>query len=176
MIKFNKLYIDKDDTTLSIDVSVLEGLIYKDVYIDEILVKDQNDVQVYNEFLAEDTKVYTKELSALNISTSIKGSIFFVTIITRGNPSIDVPCGKDNISTTEAVYNKYPLYTKSICYMRELTNSCASHNGFADYILKITALDLAIKTKDFINAKDFWIRYFSNLNSIESIKNCGCNG
>lgn len=176
MIKFNKLSIDKEDTTLSIDVSVLTDPIYATVYIDKITVEDHNNTVAYSTTVEGDAKTFSKELSAINMSTSIKGTLFLVTVTTKGAPTTNVPCGGDNVNTTEAVYNTYPIYKKSICYMRELVNTCDSHSGFSDYILKSTALDLAIKTKDYVNAKDFWSRYFANLKDVEPIKKCNCNG
>ena len=63
-------------------------------------------------------------------------------------------------------------------YTKELGDTCSIPKNFIDYILKVKALDLSLKTGNYQEAIRYWNRLFKNFyytNNVE-FSNCGCYG
>ena len=189
MIHFNELKISADAQHLIIDVSVLSESYYKNVYIDSIIIDNQDTYvgtgpssnPVYSYSVPDNIskltkKTYSQKHVRLDLSPVDLGSLdglFFVYVRTKGTPSPDTPCGMDNITTLGTVSNMYPFYQQAMNYIGEITNNCSVPQNFTDYILKLKALELAVKTGNYPDAIKYYNRFF-NGKSKSSIKTGGC--
>lgn len=112
-----------------------------------------------------------------SIKASLSDNMFFVYIATTGEPSEDAPIEFKKSQPIGTVINLYPLYKKAMLYTKELSNNCSIPKGFVDYILKVKALDLCVKTGNYLEAKKYWNKFFKRNNVSNSIiSNCGCYG
>lgn len=113
-----------------------------------------------------------------DLGVPIAGNMFFVYAISSGEPLSDTPCELRNSRIIGTAINLYPIYKQSMLYTRELGDTCSIPKNFVDYILKIKALDLSLKTGNYQEAIRYWNRLFKNLyytNNVE-FSNCGCYG
>lgn len=179
MVKFNELRISNDSKSLIIDAQVLNDSYYDNVYIDNIIIDNQDtyigtgpsSTPKYSYTVKSDLKrvaltIDYKELGNLN-------GILFVYVRTKGTPTPDTPCGKDNITTIGTVTNVYPFYQQAMGYMKELIGNCTIPKGFIDYMLRLKALELSIKTGNYPAAIDYYNRFFSGKETIQ-VNNGGC--
>lgn len=113
-------------------------------------------------------------LSASDLGVDLNKSLLFVYIIGTGTPSADTPCGFDNNSALEVVYNKYPIYKNSINYLNEFNNNCTIQKGFIDSILQYKALSLCIKTGNYLKAIEYWNTFYINNKDIIDNNICSC--
>lgn len=184
MIQFNELKITADNKNLIVDISVKQDDYYEEVYIDKIVIDSQN---TYIDNGPSTTPVYTyiSEGNAKNIrlvidyrevSTSFENNLFFVYAIAKGTPSIDTPCGMDNIKTIGVAFNITPIYNNMISHIRELGNTCTIPMNFIDSILQFKALELYIKTEDYSQTVNLWNKVFCNIKSYNNINICNCHG
>ena len=117
-------------------------------------------------------------LSCKDLGFSLTDNIFFVYAIASGTPAADTPCGMDNSITMGTVVNLYPIYCKTIQYLKELNDDCNVPKGLIDMYLKIKVLELSVKTGNYTQAISYWNKYFKNLRDKPNPKisrNCGCN-
>lgn len=114
-------------------------------------------------------------LSSEDLGVPIAGNIFFVHAIATGEPAVDTPYDLRNSNITGTAINTYPIYKHSMKYTKELGDSCKIPKNFIDYIFKIKALDLAIKTGNYQEVIRYWNKFFKLLNySTEQSLNCEC--
>lgn len=183
MIGFNELYITKDSSQLFIDVSVLDLDYYKDVYIDSIVIDNQDtylstgpsSTPVYTYTVPEGTnkKHLRLELCRIDLLGGLD-NLLFVYVRVKGAPKVDTPCGYDNITTMGSVINTYPLYQTAMNYIGELANNCSTPKSFIDWILRLKAIELAIKTGHYPEAIKYYNKFFKNMKNTV-IKKGGCN-
>lgn len=152
-----------------------------------VQVYDQNDnCPILDESesycFVEDKNNYKRKnirllLSAQDLQVSLKDTMFFVYAIASGTPAADTPCGMDNSITMGTVVDLYPMYGKTIQYLKELNNECSTPKGLTDMIFRIKALELSIKTGNYTQAINYWNKYFINLQNKTDYKSlsCGCN-
>lgn len=187
MISFNVLGIYNDH--LIIDVSVLSGHYYENVYLDSIVIDTQDtysangpsshpvyeftipDVEVQLSHQIYSQKQYRLELSSAELDSL--DQMFFVYVRTKGAPSPDIPCGMDNDTTLIAVLNMQPFYAQAMQFTRRLVNNCSQHQNFSDYILKFKALELAIKTGNYSQAIQYYKEFFKGVAPDQS-GGCSC--
>lgn len=191
MIKFHELKITPDNKHLIIDVSVEESSYYEDIILDSIVIDTHNTyvengpsskpVFTYN--VTEEDDVNKKHTSLVidleDLNIPIRSTMFFVYVLTSGSYSPDTPCELRKTTEIGTVVNLYPLYTQAMMYTKEVANSCTIPKGFIDCILKIQALDLAIRTGNYIEAIRYWNKLFKSLSlkAIDSPSNyCVCHG
>lgn len=189
MIHFNELRISSDAQHLIIDVSVLSESYYKNVYIDSIIIDNQDTYvgsgpsskPVYSYSVPDGTskltkKTYSQKHIRLDLSAADLGSLdglFFVYVRTKGAPTADTPCGMDNITTMGTVSNMYPFYQQAMNHIKELANNCSIPQNFTDYILRLKALELAVRTGNYPDAIKYYNRFFSG-KAKSSIRKGGC--
>lgn len=191
MVRFNELKITPNDEYLIIDVSVEDSTYYNDVILDSIIVDTQDTYvengpssnSIFSHTVTEEDDLHKKhakvvvKLSELN--TTIKGTMFFVYVITSGEPSPDTPCELKQTRVIGTAVNMYPLYKQAMLYTRELSDGCVIPKGFVDCVLRIKALDLAIRTGNYIEAIRYWNKLFKrlSLSAIEATSTyCTCYG
>lgn len=187
MIKFNELRITPNNENLIIDVSIEDADYYQNVVLDSIII-DTQDTYVENGPSSKAVFKYTVDdyskkrvqliLKPEDLGVPIAGNMFFVYAISSGEPLSDTPCELRNSKIVGTAINLYPIYKQSMLYTRELGDTCSIPKNFVDYILKIKALDLSLKTGNYQEAIRYWNRLFKNLyytNNVE-FSNCGCYG
>jgi hypothetical protein len=113
-------------------------------------------------------------LSAKDLGITLNDNMFFVYAIATGTPAPDTPCGMDNSVIMSTVINLYAIYQESIKYIHELNCDCNIPRGFINMILKYKAIELCIKTGNYIQAIKYWKKFLLGLNSVTSYK-CRCN-
>lgn len=179
MVHFNELRITSDFKHLIIDVSVLSDSYYDNVYIDSVAI-DNQDTYVGNG--ASSTPVYSysapenhKHIRLTLDYTDLKSldNLFFVYVRTKGAPAADTPCGMDNITTLGTVCNMYPFYRQAMSYISEMADNCSIPQSFTDYILKLKALELSVKTGNYTDAIKYYNKFFKGSPYIK-IGGCGC--
>lgn len=181
MIHFNELRVTPDGKHLIIDVRVLNESYYENVYIDSIII-DTQDTYISNgpsskslystKLTEENTKNIRLILDTIDLGSL--NNLFFVYVRTKGTPSADTPCGMDNITTMGIVTNMYPFYQQAMNYIGEIADTCSVPQNFIDYILKIKALELAVKTGNYPDAIKYYNKFFKNKEGI-IIKKGGCS-
>jgi hypothetical protein len=191
MVHFNQLVISPDGKHLIIDVSVRGESYYDNVYLDSIII-DNQDTYVGTGPSSDPVFEYTVPDITSNITgnstpqkhirldltntaiTSLKG-LFFVYVRVKGTPAVDTPCGMDNITTMSTVTNIYNFYQQSMSYIKELANNCTMPKNFANYFLKLKGLELAIKTGNYAEAINLYKRFFEGKeNLVIGKEGCGC--
>lgn len=196
MIHFNQLSISSDGKHLTIDVSVLGEAYYKDVYIDSIIIDNQDtyvgngpsSTPVYSYSVPDTLSKLTKrpkshkqirlDLTPADITSGTLSGMFFVYVRTKGTPAADTPCGMDNISTMGTVVSMYPFYQKAMNYIEELASSCEVPKNFIDYILRIKGLELAVRTGNYTKAIKYYKKFFKGQEGIINNSGgygCGCS-
>lgn len=185
MIHFNELYIK--DGHLIIDVSVLNESYYENVYLDSIVIDNQNsysangpsDEPVYSYIVPDVTTKLTKQTyQQKHIRLELDSSdvnlrdMLFVYVRTKGAPSPETPCGLDDSVTLGAVVDMLPYYMNGMQYMKQLSNSCEIPQGFTDMILREKALELCMRVGNYTKA----IEYFNEMpSSVPAKMGGGCN-
>lgn len=190
MVQFNELRISPDGKNLYIDVSVKNEEYYRDVYIDSIMIDDQDTYKnsgpssrskiVYPvcDILSgitpdEDLKRVKLVLDSTDLGSMDK--LFFVYVKTKGTPREDTPCGMNNTITMGTVADLYPFYQRAMSYIGELAESCSVPQDFVDYILRLKAMELAIKTCNYEDAIDYYTKFLRGRKDTTVRKGgCGC--
>lgn len=113
-----------------------------------------------------------KDLNLDNLSNNI----FFVYLEAIGIPDPSTPCGLDNKISMAVALDFRPIYNMSIKHINELDSKCNIPKGFIDIILRIKALELALKTGNYQIAIKQWNKLFKNKGIVPTIKNCNCYG
>lgn len=191
MVHFNELTITPDGKYLIIDVSVLSETYYKDVYIDSVVIDNQNTYlssgpssePVYSYSVPEKTSLLTNEpvnLKHLRLvldrfDLQDLNNMFFVYVRTKGTPAPETPCGLDNMTTMGTVVNMYPFYQQAMNYIGELADKCGVSPNFTDFILKQKGLEVAIKTGNYPDAIKYYNKFFLGKNNQIVVKGgCSC--
>lgn len=122
----------------------------------------------------EQEKHIRLKLDASLIGGQIEGMLFFVYVISSGQPCTDVPyVGNSTIMGTVA--HLYPMYQSMMKSVKEIENNCCVPKNFIDYILRFKALELCIKTGNYPQAIKYWNKYFKGKMG-RPRTNCSCYG
>lgn len=116
------------------------------------------------------------EISSLESLIDFNKNILFVYVKTTGIPSADTPCGMDNQVSMQAVANLYPIYQKFIQYLKEVSNTCITPKNFIDFLLQFKALQLSIKTGNYIDSVTYWNNLVKETAITNITNKCGCHG
>lgn len=190
MVHFNELRITSDGQHLIIDVSVLSESYYKNVYIDSIVIDNQDTYvgsgpssnPVYSYYVPNGVSQLTKKTYSqkhvrlvLTPNDLPLNGLLFVYVRAKGTPAADTPCGLDNITTLGTVTNMYPFYQQAMNYIGELANNCSVSQNFTDYILKMKGLELAVRTGNYTDAIKFYNKFFNGKeNTVVRKGGCSC--
>ena len=188
MVQFNELRITPDNRELIIDVSVKDLDIYTNVYLDYIMIDNQDtfiedgpsDNPIYTYTVAD--AVYSTDsnsgikqcrLTLTNSDVNLSNDLLFIDVVVKGVPAPSTPCNMDNATTMGVVYNLHNIFQSFMPYIREVENDCNLPKGFINYILRFKALELAFATGNYTLAVKYWNRFFKDkLIAQPSICNC----
>ncbi len=196
MIQFNTLKITQDGKNLIINASVKNLSYYTNILIGSIVIDNQDTYSasgpssnpIYKHSFAGKNLVTNKDIAGLkniNITVSAKelldnngdlnDDILYVYLIAVGVPSANTPCGMDNVNTLGVALNIRPIYNNGINYIKQVESTCEIPKDFIDFILRYKALDLALKTENYIQANKYWNKFFKNNNVVSlNTNSCGC--
>lgn len=99
-----------------------------------------------------------------DLGMGIANNIFFVYAIASGEPAPDTPCDMKESKRLGVAINAHPIYKQSIAYLKEVEECCDIPKHLTDYIFKIKALDLAIRTGNYLEAIKYWNKFFKPFN------------
>lgn len=197
MVIFNECRIDKEGKNLIIDVSIDNLPYYENIYLESITI-DTDETFIENG--PSSNPIYRRNLSTSSDSplvpeVSIKprnirlkltyrelslntldNNILFVYIGVGGVPDPDTPCGMDNKYSVAVAVNMRPIYNKTMSYIKELEETCATSKGFIDMILRFKAFELSLKTGNFTTAIKQWDKLLKNKGIVVLNRGCDCNG
>lgn len=198
MIRFNELKIE--DNYIIIDVQIEEEKYFKDMYIDSIVIDTQDTFivngpsskAIYTKTFNTDVDVKKEEniytqgtdknnririyIDAKDLNVDIHKTMFFIYVIAGGTPAADTPCRWDENKALHTLVDTQVLYNNMIQYVKELSKDCSTPDNFINAILQFNAIDLALKTNQYLLAIDLWKRFYSDIESNIVLPNCGCNG
>lgn len=196
MIQFNTLKITPDGKNLIINASVKNLSYYTNVLIGSIVIDNQDTYStsgpssnpIYKRSFADKDLVTNEDIAGFkNISITVSAKelldnngdlnddILYVYLIAVGTPSADTPCGMDNVNTLGVALNLRPIYNNGINYIKQVESTCEIPKDFIDFILRYKALDLALKTENYIQANKYWNKFFKNNNVVSlNTNSCGC--
>ena len=116
-------------------------------------------------------------LSAVELGVNLDTTMLFVYVTASGTPAADTPCGWDNNQILGTVLNLKTIYNKTMDYIKQIDNNCSIPKSFIDMILRIKAVDLSVRTGNYVLAIKYWKKFFStNISNQVDTTNCGCNG
>lgn len=121
-------------------------------------------------------KTIRMEINYTELLYNLNQDLLFVYVKIKGTPSVDTPCGMDNITTLGVVSNFYPLYQHAFNYIKELNDTCSIPKNFINYILQYKAFEFAIKTGHYTEAIKYWKKFFMGIKDSVITSNCGCYG
>ena len=196
MIQFNTLKITQDGKNLIINASVKNLSYYTNVLIGSIVIDNQDTYSangpssnpIYEHSFSGKDLVTNEDIAGFkNISITVSAKelldnngdlnddILYVYLIAVGTPSADTPCGMDNVNTLGVALNLRPIYNNGMSYIKQVESTCEIPKDFIDFILRYKALDLALKTENYIQANKYWNKFFKNNNVVSlNTNSCGC--
>ena len=111
------------------------------------------------------------ELNIQDLKVSPCSTMFFVYVNSKGTPSTDTPCGFDKGQIIGTVINLQPIYKQTLKYLKEVECDCNISKGFIDMILKLKAIELCVRTGNYLQAIKYWNKFFIKNNCKSSISN-----
>lgn len=180
MINFNELRITPDGRYLIVDVQVQDLDYYKDVYLDSIHIDTQqtfietgpSNKPIYSYIVSDDEQF--KHIRQFIDIDSIGNNIFFVWVVTKGNPIEDTPCGMKDAVTLGVVYNKLPIYNISMKYINSI-EGCNISREFMDFIFRKKAFETCLEVGNYNQAIKYWNKFFTDIKESQ-VSNCNCYG
>lgn len=194
MVQFNTLKFI-DERYLHINVSVIALPCYDNVYIEKILIDNEDTVRkdrttddgvVFSYTCGVDTKEVELIVDTQEYPDLAGAHMLFVYGKATGTPSSDTPCGGDNIYTLQAVVNLKLVYDKAVEFLNCSKGACGCagldcdiNKELANFAIQYTRMKLGLECGDYENAFDAF-KAIMHLKSSKSVpdrtKKCGCNG
>lgn len=187
-VEIDSIVIDSQDTYIP------NGPSSNPIYVKEFISTDVDKTYsipekcICNPVLEDEDKSYcfthggdkTKNIrliiSEQELGVSTRNTMLFVYVIARGYPSPDTPCGYDNSKIMGVVVNLYPYYQSMMAGVKEIDDYCTVPKYFINNILRFKAIELSIKTGNYIQAIKYWKKFFSSNIVRSTFKHCGCYG
>ena len=188
MIDIISAYLCKDTGTLRISVKIKGDSYYKDVFIDKIIIDNNNTFSpqgpgenpVYTATVKEDLKFYHIDIPASMIAGGIYRKILYIYAIARGVPGSDTPCGADDNTTLKVVADFESFYKRLLRFLPEMEKKCDIPMEFTDSYLRMTGVKLAVTTCNYAYANYLWgmfnVEKSDCGDNLLISKPCGCNG
>lgn len=183
MLYFKELRISPNGKSLIINAAVEDSDYFLNVYIDSIIIDTQDTyvssgpsnspIYAYTIPSNESKKEIKLELDMKTLGVDFDKTMFFVYIKSRGDASPAIPCGLVRDLIMGTTVNLRPIYTKALGYMKEMSKNCEVPRGFIDVILRAKALDLSIRTGNYVQAIKYWNRFF--VHSVFNTTGSGCS-
>ena len=131
------------------------------------VITEQNEDILIDEF-------GTKHIRQFIDIDSIGNNLFFVWVVTKGNPTEDTPCGMKDAVTLGVVYNKLPIYNISMKYINSI-EGCNIPREFMDFIFRKKAFETCLEVGNYNQAIKYWNKFFTDIKESQ-VSNCNCYG
>lgn len=195
MIQFNELRIDSNKN-LIIDASVLDLTIdpQQEIGIDNLKIGYNSNTET-DEYTASDIiEIADRHEGNVDALRGFRISIDLTkSSITDTHPnaatdiiyvyiSVNVPASV-SVSQTDCsdptyiegyAYDKCLLMNKVFDYIKATDGTCDNLDSYANYIVKVNGLQLAVESGDFALASLYWNKFFANNSNVGLISNTGC--
>ena len=196
MIVFNELRIDSDKN-LIIDASVLD--ITDDpnhvIHIDHVyigvgsnqelidLIDTPNIDKRYNSDgyvrgirVVLDLTDDAVQILLNKVGKDLTKFLYYIQVtVDTTNPVVVLSDCTVNTKIEGYAYDKCLLMNKVFDYIKSTDDICNNIDDYANYIVKINGLQLAVESGNFILANTYWNKFFANNNSnVGLISNTGC--
>jgi hypothetical protein len=184
MTQFNELVFNTEAKTLIVDTSVQNLSYFADVYIKAIYITTEEfsstgipAIKVYTHTVEEGANLTNVrlEITSSELLVDNLNHLFFVYVETIGNPSAETPCGADTSINVGVIYDRKPLYDRTLCFINKLDDKCSVSKEFMDFILKMNALEYAFKTKDYSEAIYYFNKFFATKQACTTNPTITCN-
>lgn len=197
MITFNKIEYSEDGKSLILDIEVADTDqdYAANAKIDSVVIRNPNEYQYKDNTLVIqsgsayysyavtdlDTQHYTAEIPLTDIAyCGSNGDILIVQAYTSGYTP-DAPCGTDNTYYIAVAWNLQKVYDRVLGVARDLCKNicgCGIPCDFIDYILKVQAIETALKNQNVEDALYYYESFFAlnNTKSLSPSGGCGCHG
>lgn len=184
-INIDSIVIDNQDTYINngpssnpIYVYHVQDIKYKKVFSLPNYTCNNVKVEKSNKdcFIEDESfKKHIRMELPLNILNIQPNDMLFVYVIATGVPASNTPCGLDNNKIIGTVLNLKNIYTKAISYLREIEciDNCQIPKNFINFILEFKALELSIKTGNYLQAIKYWKKFFTK---VKVTSKCSCYG
>lgn len=198
MIQFNELRID-NNKNLIIDASVLDitddphGYIHiNHVYVGVGSNQELVDLDLNNDVYVTRRDDSTGYLRGIRIVLGLTNSavreilnsngveliqqLFYIKVeVDTTDPVVVLSDCTLNTYIEGYVYDKCLLFNRVFDYIKQNDDSCNDITNYANYIVKVNGLQLAIESGNFTLALTYWNKFFANnSNNIGLISNTGC--
>ena len=197
MIQFNELRVDSNKN-LIIDASVLD--ITEDpngyIHINHVYVGVGSDQEIVDLDLTgsyvtrkDDSTGYLRGIrivlnlidtttrTILNIvdtSLDLTKQLFYVKVeVDTTDPLVPLSVCIDT-SIEGYAYDKCLLLNKIFDYIKATDGTCDNLDNYANYIVKVNGLQLAVESGNFALASLYWNKFFANNSNVGLISNTGC--
>lgn len=184
MLRWKECSLLNNTSYISFDVEVIDAKYYNNVYLDSVYLDVFTKPEDYlgpsptNKakliWQQDSMEPPVKRVHQYIDVDLIKDNLMVLYAIATGEPSDDAPCGDKNKILVGVVYDKALLYQNSLKLLNNL-KGCEPNKEFIDYILRVKAFELAIKTGDIKAAIYYWNTFFKK-EIVYTKTNCGCNG
>lgn len=184
MVVFQDLRITPDGKELCIDAIIAPYSYYKGEYISSITIDSEETYSpngpssepVFFQEFSEQNKQQSLILNASQLGWSdFSGHILYVYATVEGIPDSSTPCGWDNVHTLGVTLWWQPIYQMGINHMQKVVNNCCGMpREFIDYILRLKAFELALRTAQYPLANDRFKQWFTNIKVSTYKAPCGC--
>lgn len=189
MLVFNELRIDNDGV-LIVDASVLDTTIDSGntVSINHIYIgygTNQYPLSDYIDYIDNPAIFDRIDMVGnairgfrltLNLRPDNDKKLIYANV-TVDTGVLDVPCTL-NTSIEGYAYDKCILLNKVLNYVKSTGESCDNIQDYANYIVQVDGLELAVESGNFSLANLYWNKFFANSaccsNSITRQTGCGC--
>jgi hypothetical protein len=183
MVDITKAYLN-DNNELCIEASVKSDSYYTNVYIDSVLIDTQDtfistgpsENTVYRKTLSGNKKEVSLIIKETDTLTTFGDNLLIIYIVTKGIPSSDVPCGKDNTTVSTAVFDTRSAICGILKSLKQEISSCVPPRFFINDYMKYKAIQLSIINKDYITAVEYYNNFFKENKAPSFTKHCKCHG
>lgn len=170
-IDTQKTFVETGPSSQTVYTYMAPEDVLSEVYTEECGCRVKDESSSENVYIDENGLKHLRQIIDID---GISDNLFFVWVITKGTPSADTPCGMKETMVLGTVYNEYPIYTQTMKYLNAI-DGCNPPKEFIDFILRTEALDLSLKTGNYLKAIEYWDKLFTK--KLPNFNNtCGCNG
>lgn len=195
MLIFNELRIDSNKN-LIIDVSVLDMTIDPDceITIDNLRIGYGSNTEVDNYDASQIRQIasrvdgtsevlrgfrimldLTSSTTTINHPDAATSIIYvYVSVAVPNNIAVNISDCSDPTYIEGYAYDRCMLMNRVFDYIKQSDNICDNTIDYANYIVKVKGLELAIESGNFALANKYWNKFFNIKNTNGSTFNNGC--
>lgn len=180
MVHIDTLSID--NKTLVLSASIDDSPYYENVFLDKVIIDTQDtfkpsgpsDRAVYSSTIDGNKKKIALVIPFTDILASEEKDLLIVYVKSKGNPTMDVPCGSDNPIAAKAIMDFRNIYCRLITFLKS-PDKCGPNRAFINEYFKYKLISLAMLTSNLDTLVRYFKKFYTN-RSLPYTPNCHCNG